>query len=339
MYNSPRENPPDRRRRARARARLETSPEPARERAALRPGEPGDGPDLHARSHRGLGHRRARQLRPGQPDRPRRGRPRAAAHARDRRRAGAARDPRVRADRGGGDARVEQGLLQGVHAAPRHPDGGLRGLHRLGRRARLPREPRGPLPPRREGGRTCRRQGGRRLRGARAGPRGRARDHGRAGARRRGRAARDRGVPRGPRGLVLRALRRRRFRPPGHLPGLQAGARRRPRPQHRRHGLLLPERLRGRSDRPLRARTGRRSDAGRPCRRGAPLPRRALRRPHAHAPGAARARVQRPVRRSRDAGPDAPDRLGPRPPARGCGRGAPGSGGGRRGAPRARRPS
>ena len=51
--------------------------------------------------------------------------------------------------------------------------------------------------------------------------------------------ARDRGVPRRRGGEPVRALRRRDRGPARHRPGPQARLRRRPRPEHRRHGRLL----------------------------------------------------------------------------------------------------
>ena len=53
------------------------------------------------------------------------------------------------------------------------------------------------------------------------------------------RARRGRGAPRGRGALAARALRRRACGPARLRPGLQAHRRRRPRAQHRRHGLVL----------------------------------------------------------------------------------------------------
>ena len=108
-----------------------------------------------------------------------------------------------------------------------------------------------------------------------------------------------RGVPRRPRGQPLRDHRRGDRLPAPAGPGLQAGARRRRGPEHRRHGRLHAAAV----------------GAGRPGRRGAgarPGPHRAgdgppgravpgaaLRRAGAHRAGVAGRRVQRPLRRSR----------------------------------------
>ena len=124
----------------------------------------------------------------------------------------------------------------------------------------------------------------------------------------------------GPEVLAVRALRRRERDPAARGAGLQADRRRRRRPEHRRHGLVLagarPPGRRGR-----RAR-GRALPAG---ARGARPPgravhRRALRRPDAHRGRPAGARVQLPLRRPRDAVAAAVGRGRPARSARGCGR-------------------
>ena len=66
-------------------------------------------------------------------------------------------------------------------------------------------------------------------------------------ARRRLRPGRHRGVPRRPRGLAVRAHRRRDRRPAPARPGLQARLRRRRGPEHRRHGRLHAAALGARS--------------------------------------------------------------------------------------------
>ena len=100
-----------------------------------------------------------------------------------------------------------------------------------------------------------------------------------------GRQRRGRGVPRRPRGVAVLPHRRRARRPAGAGAGLQAGRRRRHRPQHRRHGRLLaaalgPGRAGRRRRRPRRPADGRRDAPPRhavhrrPVRRAGPhLPR------------------------------------------------------------------
>ncbi len=138
------------------------------------------------------------------------------------------------------------------------------------------------------------------------------------------------GVPRGRRALAAGALRRRERRAAGAGPGLQADLRRRRGAEHRRHGQLLARPGlrpgRGRGDRRRGAPAGRRRD-------GAPrhaLPRRPLRRPDGRSRRSQGARVQRPLRRPRDAGGAAAAALRP---ARALPRGARAgrSGGGRGG--------
>ena len=120
------------------------------------------------------------------------------------------------------------------------------------------------------------------------------------------RPRRHRGVPRRPRGLAVRDHRRRHRRAAPARAGLQARARRRRGPQHRRHGRLLAAAV-GRPE-PGRRGPGQRPPADR--RRAAPprhaVLRPAVRRPRAHLARRAGHRVQRPVRRPRD-----PGRAGP----------------------------
>ena len=104
------------------------------------------------------------------------------------------------------------------------------------RRARPPDR----LPGRRQGRRPRRRQGRDHRQGRGRGAR-RGRGHARGEVvRRRRRGRRRRGAPRRQRGLAARPLRRRDRRAPRPRPGLQAHLRRRPGPEHRRHGELLP---------------------------------------------------------------------------------------------------
>ena len=106
----------------------------------------------------------------------------------------------------------------------------------------------------------------------------------------------------GPEVVAVRALRR----PPGpgarRRPGLQAGARRRRRPEHRRYGRLLPGRLARRSGRARRADPPTRDRRARAPRNA--VRRLSLRRADGHRGRTARARVQRALRRPRDAGAD-----------------------------------
>ena len=96
-------------------------------------------------------------------------------------------------------------------------------------------------------------------------------------------------------------------------PGPQAGLRRRHRPEHRRHGRLLPGPAGRRRDAALDrgARPG--ADGPRHEACAAAVPRRALRRADDHQPGPEGAGIQRPLRRSRvpaaaDAAEDRPAR-------------------------------
>ena len=98
---------------------------------------------------------------------------------------------------------------------------------------------------------------------------------------------------------------------PGHLAGPQARPRRRPRPQHGRHGRLQPGahgHRRGARDHD-RHREARRRRAR---RRGHHLLRLPLRRLHAHQGRPEGPRVQRPLRRPRDPGRAAPHERRPR---------------------------
>ena len=165
-------------------------------------------------------------------------------------------------------ARRQQGLHQGSVRPRRHPHRRLRPGRNRGRR---PGRARRFLDPRRDQGRRPRRGQGR---DRRHDPRrGRGRD-----PRRRRRADGDRGVPRGRGGQPVRAGRRPALRRARLGPGSQARRRRRYRPQHRRHGGLLPRpgphpRARG----PRDARD-RRADRPRDGRGRHPVQRRAVRR-------------------------------------------------------------
>ena len=102
--------------------------------------------------------------------------------------------------------------------------------------------------------------------------------------------------------LVPRALRRRGGRSPPDGARLQEGLRRRPRPEHRRHGRALAGRRSERRDRLAGAEGHPLADAARPPGRGALVPRRALRRADAHGVGPEGPRVQRALRRPGDGG-------------------------------------
>ena len=120
------------------------------------------------------------------------------------------------------------------------------------------------------------------------------------------------------RGVGVRGVRRHPGRGAGPRPGLQAGRRRRHRPEHRRHGRLLApgvaaRRLRRGHRGPLR-----RADPGRAAPARDRLPRAALRRADGHARRAQAGRVQHPLRRPRQPGRAAPADVGPR---RAAGRG------------------
>jgi len=199
------------------------------------------------------------------------------------------RDPRDRPRPIRGEARVQQGLLEGVPGPQRHPHRRGRGVPRRGRPALASRRPAGAA----AGGEEERPRG----RQGRPGVR-RAR---RTGSVRRGRRARRRSprgrMPRGLGGVGVRPERRRRPPRAAALHRLQAGARRGPGSEHRRHGLDLP-RPPGRHGVHGAGRDGHRRPGVRGAFPGGPrLPRGALLRPHGDRIGAEGARVQRAVRR------------------------------------------
>ena len=181
---------------------------------------------------------------PGRPrlrprHRPHRGRPGAAALARPRRRARGARPRRLRPHEGGGRDRVEQGLREAAHGAPRHPDGPVRRSRTRATRRREPRARAGAA-----GGAQGRRPRGRQGRAhpaRRCRARGRARHVLRRAALRHQRRPRRGGaLPLG-RGALLHGALGRHPRPAARpLPRLQAAGRRGRRPQHRRHGGAQP---------------------------------------------------------------------------------------------------
>ena len=193
-----------------------------------------------------------------------------------------------------------RGADRGTRPAP-HPRGG-------GRRAgpgRLPDRAEGRRPRRGQGRDPLRRRG----RGARRARRllHRAplrRDRGGAG-----------GVPRGRRALAAGALRRRERGAALPRPGLQADLRRRRGAEHRRHGQLLAGA--GASARRRSRRSS--SEVHRPIVAAMadarhPLPRRPLRRADDQRRRPQGDRVQRPLRRPRDAGGAAAAALRPRRP-------------------------
>ena len=204
----------------------------------------------------------------------------------------------LRALEGGLAARVGQGLRQADDAGGLGADGGRTHLHFARRGAGLCRGPRRAV--RGQGRGPCRRQGRRRLRrreGSRArGPRRDAAQGLRRGGpddRRRGEARRT-GTQRDGARRWTHALGARR------LPGPQAGRRRRHRPQHRRHGRVQPGAACDRVAARDRRTRGARADRRRASSRGDRVPRRPLRRAHAHARRAQGPRVQLPLRRSGD---------------------------------------
>ena len=127
-----------------------------------------------------------------------------------------------------------------------------------------------------------------------------------------------RGVHGGRGALALRAHRRHARHPDAPGAGPQAAARRRPRPEHRRHGRVragLHRHERGRSTRRWSASSRPTLAALRDARHA--LHRAALRGADAHRAGAARRRVQRALRRPGDGGDPPPAReRSPRAPAR-----------------------
>ena len=151
-----------------------------------------------------------------------------------------ARAPRVRPERGRGAARRLEGVDEGRARRGRRPD---RRATRRSARARRPTRVRVP----RDVARALRRED-RRARGGQG--RGRHRVD-RRGARRGARVplgrrvrrrrphVRDRGGPHRARGLAVRAVRRPAAQVLARRAGSQARVRRRPRPEHRRHGRVL----------------------------------------------------------------------------------------------------
>ncbi len=199
---------------------------------------------------------------------------------------------------GRGAHRGIQDLRQGPDARLRRAHGGARGVPRPrggGGAPGLRLLPRGAQGRRAGGGQGSDHRAGR-ARGAR-------------GARRvlrrealRGHRGGARGVPRRRGAVPARALRRRARRAAGAGTGLQARARRRRRPEHRRHGELLARAgLRPRGGRGARA-TRAPADRRRAASPRNALPRHPLRGTHDDLRRPARARVQLPLRRSRDAG-------------------------------------
>ncbi len=99
------------------------------------PGNPGIDERGRPGADRGRGDRPARRLRQRDEDRPHGGGARAAAGPGHRRRVRAPRSEDLRADARRRGDRGQQGLRQGVHGPPRHPDGAVRDRRRRGRGA------------------------------------------------------------------------------------------------------------------------------------------------------------------------------------------------------------
>ena len=248
--------------------------------------------------------RRGRRLLPGGGDRSRRGRPRGAAGRRPRRRSRGRRHQGVRAAPGGGAARRLEGLHQGALRRVRHPDRRLRALHAR----RTPPRPMcasegAPIVVKADGLAAGK---GVVVAATRRRSRGGHRRHARRRARRGRRRARHRGVPRRRGGELLRPLRRHDRDPARHGAGPQARLRRRPGPEHRRHGRLFARA--GADAATLEARVMREivepTLAGMRRARHA-FRRRALCRADDHRGRAEADRIQRPLRRSRMPGADA----------------------------------
>ncbi len=202
----------------------------------------------------------------------------------------------LRAQRRGVAAGGLQGVRQGDHGRVRRAHGRPPRGHRPGRGHGGHRA----LPDGDQGRRPGRGQGGGDRPGRGRGARGAAGAAGRAPLRHR--ARRGRGAPRGRRALAAGAVRRRAGGGDGAGPGLQAHLRRRPRAEHRRHGVVLARARdrarRGGGDRPHRPPARGRH----PARPRHALPRRALCRTDADQRGPQGARVQRALRRPRDPG-------------------------------------
>ena len=172
----------------------------------------------------------------------------------------------------------------------------LRGVHGGRAGARLPAHAPGAV--RREDRRAGRRQGRARHRVAGRGRGGRAGQAVRLVVRRCRPARRDRGGPHRARGVGLRGVRRDDGGRAAAGPGLQAGRRRRRRPEHGRHGRVVAAAVPRPTGSPTTSSTG----SSLPTLAGLRgprhrLPRCALRRAHGHARGAEADRVQRPLRR------------------------------------------
>ena len=281
--------------RARACPVLFAASQPARRGNLLRSGQPGHRRGRRLPARRAGRHRRDRGPGRDPPRRPDGGRAGAAALARHRRRVHQARPADLRSHAAGGADRVVESVLEGVLPAPQHPDG--RGGRVPDRRGGAQGHQAVRLSGRAQGGRPRRRQGRAHHRDRRGRGAGAPALLPGAGLRRGGRSHHRRGVPAGAGVLVPRPVRRRGGRAPADGARLQEGLRRRPRPEHRRHGSPLaggrPERrdgFAGPEGHPL-------ADAARPAGRGTLVPRRALRRADAHGVGPEGPRVQRAFRR------------------------------------------
>ena len=173
--------------------------------------------------------------------RPHRGRPRSSSGSRHRRRVPRPRSGRVWPDQSRCATGELQSLFQGVHEAPWHSHGRLRHVHRsccgpcLHRTHGCAHRGQGRRPGCRQG-----RGGGAHLgRSARSSGLHAGRQQIRRATQRGWRSRRDRGISGRRRSQLHRGVRRQNRASPGHVARPQAPARRRPRPQHGRHGRLF----------------------------------------------------------------------------------------------------
>ena len=222
----------------------------------------------------------------------------------------------LRAVEGVRAARRLEELRQGTDDQGRDPDRGLqgRGLDGLGRELALRR---GQLSRGREGVRARGGEGRRRRSGRQRGSRHAEVVPDRADARRRGLEGRHRGVPAGGRGLAALHHRRARSRAAARGAGPQAGVRRRSGSQHRRHGSALAGARHDGCALAARREGDPRSGRPRPGDAGGAVLGPPLRRLDDHARRAEGPRVQRPLRRPRDAGHRSPAHRGLRRASRG----------------------
>ena len=253
-------------------------------------------------------------------DRSHRGRPRAPAGSRYRRSLHRSRPADLRTVPRRRAARVQQGVREGIHGPPRHPDGAISRVRDDRGRAGGAGAGRAGPADRGEGRRPRRRQGGRgrhRSRDRRAGD---YRRHGGSPVRRRRRTGGAGRVPGRTGSVVLRALRRQARGSAALGAGSQARLRSGSGAQHRRDGRLLAQPAARRGPAGDGAARDHRAGAAWSCRGRGRVPRLSVRRPDADLRRPEGDRVQRAVRRPRSPGGDPGDRRAAGPAPGRCGR-------------------